>query len=256
VPLRETAPIGAPCWVDLFTSDPDRSRAFYTELFDWKAQEPNAEFGGYFNFTKDDVLVAGGMTNDGSSGAPDAWSVHLATDNAQATLDAATAHGGQVLVPAMQVGDLGTMSVISDPGGAAIGAWQPARHKGFGIYDEPNTPGWFELHTRDYDASVEFYRDVFKWDAHVVADSPEFRYTTLGEGDGQLAGIMDASAFLPDGVPASWSVYFRVETADAAVRRIVDLGGSVVQAAEDTPYGRIATVADPTGAFFKLVAAS
>jgi len=42
--------------------------------------------------------------------------------------------------------------------------------------------------------------------------------------------------------------------ADAAVARVESLGGSVVRAPEDTPYGRLATVADPAGAQFKLVA--
>ena len=93
---------------------------------------------------------------------------------------------------------------MTDAGQAAIGIWQPGLHKGFGILGEPATPSWFELHTRAYDASVRFYRDVFKWDAHVVGDVPEFRYTTLGDGDAKLAGIMDATAFLADGVPASW----------------------------------------------------
>ena len=41
---------------------------------------PVAEYGGYFNFSKDGVLVAGGMRNDGESGAPDHWSVYLAVD--------------------------------------------------------------------------------------------------------------------------------------------------------------------------------
>ena len=100
---------------------------------------------------------------------------------------------------------------------------------------------------------MKFYRDVFKWDTHVVSDAPEFRYTTLGEGDGKLAGIMDASAFLPDGVPANWSVYFGVDDTDAALAKIVELGGSIVMGAEDTPYGRLAQAADPTGAVFKIV---
>ena len=252
MPLRDAAPLGAPCWVDVFTSDPDKSREFYGRLFGWTAEAPNEEFGGYFNFSKDGILVAGGMKNDGSTGSPDAWSVHLATDNAQATADAATANGGQVLVPPMAVGELGTMVLLTDAGGAAIGAWQPGLHKGFGILGEPGTPSWFELHTRDYDASTKFYRDVFKWDAHVMADEPGFRYTTLGEGDDSLAGIMDATAFLPEGVPAHWSVYFGVKDADAASAEIVELGGSIVLPAEDTPYGRLATVADPTGAVFKL----
>ena len=95
---------------------------------------------------------------------------------------------------------------------------------------------------------------MFDWDTHVVGDTPEFRYTTLGEGDDALAGIMDASAFLPEGVPAHWSVYFGVDDTDAALAKIVELGGSIVEPAEDTPYGRLATAADPTGALFKLVA--
>jgi predicted enzyme related to lactoylglutathione lyase len=122
------------------------------------------------------------------------------------------------------------------------------------VLDEPGAPGWFELHTRDYERTVAFYRDVFGWDVHTAADTPGFRYSTLGEGEGQLAGIMDAGGdFLPEGVPAHWSVYFSVESADAAVETIVRLGGSVVQPPEDTPYGRLATVADPTGAMFKLI---
>ena len=39
-----------------------------------------ATYGGYFNFLKDGVQVAGGMRNDGESGTPDCWSVYLATD--------------------------------------------------------------------------------------------------------------------------------------------------------------------------------
>jgi hypothetical protein len=36
MPRRDSAPIGAPCRVDLLTSDPDRSGAFSGELFGWE----------------------------------------------------------------------------------------------------------------------------------------------------------------------------------------------------------------------------
>jgi len=254
MPTRDTAPIGAPCWVDLMTSDTERSRAFYCDLFGWTAEEPAEEFGGYINFNKDGVRVAGCMASEPGSGMPDVWSVYLATDDATKTLEAAAANGGQVHVQAMAVGDLGTMAFVGDPGGAGIGVWQPGLHPGFGIFGESGTPSWFELHTRDYQVAVDFYRNVFHWDTDVVSDTAEFRYTTLKKGEGWLAGIMDASGFLPDGVPAHWSVYFGVEDTDAALAKIVDLGGSILTAAEDTPYGRLATAADPTGAQFKLVA--
>jgi predicted enzyme related to lactoylglutathione lyase len=236
------------------TSDTERSRAFYCQLFGWTAEEPAEEFGGYFNFTKDGVRVAGCMASRPDSEVPDVWSVYLATDDARKTVDAAVANGGQVLVPAMNVADLGTMAVVSDPGGAVIGVWQPGLHQGFGVHGEPGTPSWFELRTRHYQAAVAFYRTVFDWDTHVVSDTPEFRYTTLRHGEGWLAGIMDAAGFLPDGVPAHWSVYFGVDDTDAALAKIADLGGSILMAAQDTPYGRLATAADPTGAQFKLVA--
>jgi predicted enzyme related to lactoylglutathione lyase len=254
VPTREIATVGAPCWVDLMTSDVERSRAFYSELFGWTAGEPAEEFGGYFNFSKDGVLVAGCMASQPAAGVADVWSVYLATDDAGKTVDAAAANGGQVHVQAMAVADLGTMAVVGDPGGAGIGVWQPGRHRGFGVFGEAGTPSWFELHTRDYEAAVGFYRDVFGWDTHPVGDTPEFRYTTLKHGEAWLAGIMDASGFLPEGVPAHWSVYFGVDDTDAALAKIVDLGGSIVAAAEDTPYGRLATAADSAGARFKLVA--
>jgi uncharacterized protein len=254
MPTRDTAPIGAPCWVDLMTSDTAKSRAFYRDLFGWEAQDPNPEFGGYFNFTKNGVLVAGCMSAQPDSGMPDAWSIYLATDDAVKTVDATATNGGQVYTGTMAVGDLGTMAMVADPSGAAIGIWQPGTHKGFGIFAETGAPSWFELHTRDYAAAISFYRDVFRWDTAVVSDTPEFRYTTLAHGDEWLAGVMDASAMLPEGVPSHWSVYFGVDDTDAALARAVELGGSVVLPAEDTPYGRLAGATDPTGAQFKLVA--
>src|SRR5688572_27456235 len=108
---RDSAPLGAPCWVDLLTSDPDRSRAFYGQLFGWKSEEAGEEYGGYITFLRDGLPVAGAMRNDGQAGVPDHWSVYLSTDNAQATAEAAAAHGGQVLVPAMEIKDVGSMAV-------------------------------------------------------------------------------------------------------------------------------------------------
>ena len=194
------------------------------------------------------------MRNDGGQNTPDGWTIYLAVADAKETADAVAAHGGQVVVPPMDVADLGTLAVAADPTGAIIGIWQPGTHQGFGVLAEPGAPAWFELHTRDHDGAVRFYREVFGWETSVVGDSDEFRYTTLGEGDDATAGIMDATAFLPEGVPAHWSVYFNVADADATVARAVAAGATVVDPPMDTPYGRLATLADPTGARFKLQA--
>jgi uncharacterized protein len=253
VPARDLAPLGAPIWIDLMTSDADRSRAFYTELFGWGFEQGGEEYGGYSTFTLGGAPVAGCMGAQPGQELADFWSVYLRSQDAQATVDAAVTHGGAVMLPPMQVLTLGTMAVLTDPGGAAICVWQPGEHHGIAVTDEPGAPAWFELHTRDFEKSVRFYEDVFGWDTHVVGDTDEFRYTTLGEGEAQAAGVMDASAWLPEGVPAHWSVYFGVADADATLAKAVALGGAVVVGAEDTPYGRLATASDATGSIFKLV---
>ena len=38
MPKRDSAPIGAPCWIDLFTTDPDKSAAFYGDLLGWQCR--------------------------------------------------------------------------------------------------------------------------------------------------------------------------------------------------------------------------
>ncbi len=251
-----TLVVGAPCWIDLYSSDIDKATEFYGQLFGWTKEMQREEFGGYFTFLKDGKHVGGCMANDGEQGLPDTWTVYLTTDDVERTAADAKAKGGQVHVEPMQVAENGWFTIVSDPGGAGIGAWQPGEVSGFEIWNEPGAPRWFELHTRAYDASVDFYRDVFRWNTNTYRDEPDFRYTTLREGDSDLAGIMDATQFMPEGAPAFWTVYFGVDDTDAALERAVERGGTVTQPAKDTPWGRLAQAADPTGTPFKLLADS
>jgi len=250
---QDSSPIGAPCWVDIMTSDSERARAFYEGVLGWQALEANEEYGGYFMFMNDGVPVAGATGNRSEGAIADLWSVYLHVSDAQATLARANQLGGQEMVPAMRVGDLGTMAVVADPTGAGIGLWAPIDFQGFGAVAEPGTPVWFELHTSDYDAAVDFYRDVFDWTTEVMSASPEFRYTVSKHGESSVAGVYDARQDLGDTGCSFWTVYFGVEDVDDALLAVRELGGSVVSPAANTPYGRMATVADPTGTEFRIM---
>lgn len=245
-------PTGAPVWIDLVTDDVERGTSFYGEIFGWTANDTPPEFEGYKYFTKNGKAVGGCMRNQAEFNAPNAWSIFLKTEDAEDTASRAKENGGEVLMAPMKVSENGTFTIIRDCGGAVVSAWQPGKEKGIGLLNEPGAPAHFELFTRDYDKTVEFYRNVFGWNPHTLADENDFRYTGFGPAESPRAGIMDTTAFLPEGVPAHWSVYFNVENVDATIEAATRLGAKVVQSAEDTPYGRLASVADPTGAVFKL----
>ncbi|APX01477.1 MULTISPECIES: VOC family protein [unclassified Arthrobacter] len=255
MPTPEITP-GAPCWIDLMTTDSNQAKQFYGELFGWDFQTGDQEkYGGYITATKNGKNVAGIMQKmEDQAAMPDTWSVYLRTDDVAATAAAATASGGQVHMEPMDVPEQGKMAILGDASGAAVGAWQPQEMRGFDLVAEPGAAAWHELHTNDYAAAVKFYQDVFGWNTDVMSDTPEFHYTTLGSGRDAKAGIYDATSDLPAGVPSNWVVYFAVEDADASIDKAVSLGATLVDGPDDTPFGRLATLTDPTGARFKLIA--
>lgn len=252
MPIRDSVPDGAPIWIDLATSDPQRSKDFYSQLFGWTFEDKGPDFGDYVNFSRNGVLVAGMLPNL-QPDTPDGWTTYLSTPDAKATVDAVLAAEGTVLMEADEVGDLGSLAVVNDPSGAVVGIWQPEKHRGYGLSNEDGTPAWMELLTHDYSAAVRFYRRAFGWETTVMSDTADLRYTVFEKDGDQYAGIMDASEFLPADVPSYWQVYFQTDHLDAALVTVESLGGSVPEPAADTPYGRMAGATDPTGARFRLI---
>ncbi|MDH6198457.1 putative enzyme related to lactoylglutathione lyase [Mycobacterium frederiksbergense] len=249
---RQSAPLGAPNWIDLSTSDVERSRQFYGAVFGWTFETGGEEYGGYVTASVDGRVVAGLMRNDPQWNAPDAWTTYLHTADADATVAAATAAGGKNCVEVMDIPAKGRMAMLTDPDGAFFGIWQPGGHDGFEVFNEAGAPVYHQLTTRDYAGSLQFYRTVFGWTTQTVSDTDEFRYSTAVFDGAELLGVMDGSAILPEGIPSSWNVFLGSDDVDKTIELVVANGGSALRAAEDTPYGRLAAVTDATGAAFNL----
>lgn len=244
--------LGAPIWIDLATSDVDRAKDFYAALFGWTYRTGGAEYGSYVNAFKDGRIVAGMMHNDPQWGMPDSWTVYLHTADINVSLAAVPDAGGTNCEGAMQIPGKGTMAMVLDPSGAPFGLWQPGGHDGFEAMGEAGSPGWFQVTVRDYDKSLAFYRQAFGWTTRVESDTDEFRYSTaMFEGEPR-AGVMDGSKILPEGMPSHWTVFLAADDVDKTLQVVTEHGGNVLRAAEDTPYGRLASVTDPTGTVFNL----
>ncbi|UXA17274.1 VOC family protein [Mycobacterium sp. SMC-4] len=251
MPVRSSTPLGAPIWIDLGTSDLERAQQFYGTVFGWTFESAGPDYGGYVNAFRDGRPVAGLMANDPQWNAADGWTTYLHTADIAATVAKAAEAGGTTCMAPMEVPEKGWMAILTDPTCAVVGLWQPTGHHGFELVNEHGAAVYHQLTVGDYASALQFYRAVFGWQTNTVSDTDEFRYSTASFDGEELLGVMDGSV-LPDAAPSEWTVFLAADDVDKTIEMIVENGGSVVRAAEDTPYGRLAALADPTGAQFNL----
>jgi len=243
---------GTPSWVDLGTPDIKASAAFYGAIFGWTAHTAEQEeAGGYTLFhTAEGKQVAGaGPLQDPAQ--PPAWTTYISVVDADATAAAATAAGGTVLVPPMDVMDQGRMAILQDPTGAAVALWQPRAHKGAELFNAPGALTWNELSTRDVDGAKQFYTKVFGWGTLTHEGAQPY---TEWQIDGRsIGGMMQTPDMVPAEVPAYWLAYFSVADCDATVAKAGELGATVQVPPTAIPQGTFSIITDPQGATFAVI---
>jgi predicted enzyme related to lactoylglutathione lyase len=120
------------------------------------------------------------------------------------------------------------------------------------VANEPGSVTWNENMSRNYEGNKAFYHEVFGYDyGDISADG--MQYATLDLDGRQAGGIGAIGPEQPAETPAYWLPYFGVADTDAAVAKIAELGGRAVAPPFDTPYGRMAVVADDQGAVFAVM---
>lgn len=245
-------PAGAPTWVDLSTPDIDAARAFYHAIFGWDYDISGPEFGGYTIARVGQHRVAGMGPNTGSDGTgyPVAWGLSFATHHIEADAARAVELGATMLFPPMVVGEFGSLAGFLDPGGAMFSFWQANQHIGAEVTDEPGSATWYELYASNAQQSRDFYAALLGATADPMPGGLE--YYVLKHGDTQLGGVMQIDPAWGDFHP-NWTTYFAVADADETVAAAIQHGGRALSTAEDTPFGRMATLMDPHGAVFKVI---
>ncbi|MEZ4767331.1 MAG: VOC family protein [Caldilineales bacterium] len=245
-------PAGTPTWIDLATPDLDAARAFYKAVFGWDYNIGGPEFGGYTTALLGQRGVAGIGGNTGSDGTvfPTAWSIYFASHDIEADVARAVELGAQPMFPPMAVGEFGHMAGLIDPGGAVFSYWQAGNHIGAEVIDEPGSTTWYELCAADVKQSRDFYAALLG--ATVEPMPGDMEYYVFKHGDAMLGGVMEIAPSWGDFRP-QWVIYFAVADADEAVAAVVKNGGKALSTVDDTPYGRMAAVADPFGAYFKIL---
>ena len=214
---------GTPTWTDLMTSDPEAARKFYGNLFGWTYLISGPEFGYY--------------------------AVYLATNDSEVDSAKVIAAGGQVMVPTMTIGEFGRMTVCVDPTGAVFGLWESNQHIGAVVTDEPGAMTWHEVNSREAAKARDFYCGLHGQTSQLM---PTMEYYMLNIGSKTVAGVLQMDANW-DGIPPHWMVYFAVKNTNESIEQAVALGGTLRVPAFDTPFGRVAVLADPQGATFSII---
>lgn len=251
--IRDTPyPDGTPCWIDLMVPDPRMAMDFYGALFSWSFADQGDEAGNYLLCSLDGRIVAGLGATPPDEPAPPVWTTYLAASDVEVTADAVERAGGRIITPPTDVMPRGRLAVAADPGDAVFALWQAGTTVGAELTDVPSALVWNECMTRDYEGAKAFYGSVFGYTVNDMADEG-FTYGTLLVDERIIGGLGLLPPETPADVPAHWMTYFAVTDTDAAATRVTELGGSVTAEPIDTPYGRMATVADNQGVAFSLV---
>jgi len=246
-------PDGTPCWVDLGTNDIAKAISFYSSQFGWDVQQGGPEMGGYSMAQLDGRNVAGIGPLMGPPGVPSAWSAYFGSHDVDATAAKVKSAGGQLLMEPMDVMDAGRMLVAADTTGATFGVWQAGKHTGAQVANVPGAFTWCEHMSSDFEGAKAFYAAVFGYEYGDMS-SDGFSYATLLINGQQVVGGIGAYPGGSDNPhQAFWGVYFGTTDTDKAVELATSHGGQVVRPATDSPYGRMAIVADNQGAVFSLI---
>lgn len=113
-----------------------------------------------------------------------------------------------------------------------------------------NKPGWLDLASADAAASRDFYTKLFGWSVDIT-DDPQYggygMFKVGGKDVGGVGGVQNEQQ------PTAWTVYVIVENADATAAKATQAGGQVFAPPFDVgPQGRMAILADPSGAAFGI----
>jgi predicted enzyme related to lactoylglutathione lyase len=111
----------AMCWNELATTDPDAAAKFYSSLFGWEIKKNEGGPMPYTEF-KNAGTEIGGMykLTEQMKGVPPNWVAYWMVDDCDAIANKASAAGGTLVVPPMDIPHVGRFSTIQDPQGAVF----------------------------------------------------------------------------------------------------------------------------------------
>ncbi len=115
--------LGAFCWDSLTTSDVAGAKAFYNTVYGWTTEAFGPDEAGVFVFKRPDGNQVASLST-APEGMPTAWLTYVAVADLEAANVAVEKAGGKVFERRIDIPGIGAMSIVQDPQGAVISAFQ------------------------------------------------------------------------------------------------------------------------------------
>jgi len=121
---------GTLCWNELYTNNIDAAGKFYVNTLGWKTKAMDmGPMGTYTLFSvPGSESNIGGMMNmpPNMKNVPPHWLVYLEVADCDVATSKATSLGGKVVMPPMDIPNVGRFSIVQDPQGAALALYKNA----------------------------------------------------------------------------------------------------------------------------------
>ena len=123
---QEKKPVGKISWSELISTDFETSCTFYQELFGWKATVVPGRGDAQYALltTTDDREPFAGILempeHPKLNGMPSCWQTYVTVSDLDFSVTKATAIGAQVVVPVMDIPNIGKIAAVKSPEGAVI----------------------------------------------------------------------------------------------------------------------------------------
>ncbi len=249
-------------WYDIMTSDPAGAREFYSKVLGWTAASAEMPDQDYTIFSYNGHSVGGLMPipddiPDKSFGA--AWRGYIQVSDVDDTAKRIVAAGGIICRTPWDTPGVGKIAVAADPTGAVFLIMDPQPtnppETSLPPFGSVGTVGWHELHSTDWPAAYEFYREIFAWKKTTTMDMGPLGTYQLFASDSasDIGGMMQKTSNV---AAPFWLFYFTVEALTPALQLVSDHGGTVETEPHEVPGPMwIAHCVDPQGGHFSLVSA-
>jgi predicted enzyme related to lactoylglutathione lyase len=244
--------VGKFVWFDLFTHDLESTTRFYEALFGWTFRDTVSGKKLVKTIMQEGVPIANAVhINPQKSNENESqWLSYMSVEDVDRATMLVEQNNGSIYIQPKNLPHRGRVAILTDPQGAlfAIITTSDGDPPDVGVINNH----WLgsELWTTNMDAAQKFYHLLAGYEQKLIKVGADSKYHLLVKDNQPRAGVVK----IPwDDVKPNWVPYIAVEDVTPIADKVEEMGGKLlIEPDQKIREGRVAIIADPSGAVFAI----